>query len=105
MKRSQVYGDADPKAVLDEAKMKAALAKAVQWQQQEAGAEASTSTNGGGGDKSAASAAGKRGYNSMAAVDVTPEDMEVWRLKRLKEADPAAAWIDGEALLEYEKKK
>jgi len=102
VKRSQVYGDADPKAVLDEAKMKAALAKAVQWQQQEAGAEAS-SGNGSGGVMPS-SAAGKRGYNSMAAVDVTPEDMEVWRLKRLKESDPAAAW-DGETLLEYEKKK
>jgi len=78
-KRSQLYGEADSSVTLDEAKMKEALRKATE--------------NDGG-------ASNKRGYNSMATVDVSAEDIEAWRIKRLKEADPMSALINSDVLLE-----
>lgn len=43
----------------------------------------------------------KRVYNSMSSYEVTPEDMEVYRLKRLKGEDPMANLLESETLLEY----
>ena len=43
----------------------------------------------------------KRGYNSMTSIEMTVEDMEVYRLKRLKDEDPMAKLMDSETLLEY----
>lgn len=46
----------------------------------------------------------KRGYNSMQSVEVTEEDMEVYRMKRTKNEDPMAQFMgDGasDVLLEY----
>ena len=43
----------------------------------------------------------KRGFNSMTAVEMTLEEMEVYRLKRVKEDDPMAKLLDSDTLLEY----
>eukprot|EP01038_Epipyxis_sp_PR26KG_P006676 gene6676-9159_t len=46
----------------------------------------------------------KRQYNSIKSLDVTVEDMEVYRLKKTKTEDPMAALLDSDVLLEYEAK-
>jgi len=46
---------------------------------------------------------GKRGYNSMQSVDVTLEDMEAYRRKKVKTEDPMANLLDSDELLEYKK--
>lgn len=43
----------------------------------------------------------KRGFNSMKSTEVTEEDMEIYRMKRVKEDDPMAKLLDSEELLEY----
>ena len=44
--------------------------------------------------------AGKRKYNSLAEVDVTEEDMEAYRLRKVQKSDPMAK-IGSDELLEY----
>jgi len=86
VKRSDVYGESSG-APLDDDKVKLALQKA--------------------GEQKAADAnlaeleERKRSYNSMQSVDVTPEDMEAYRLTKVKRDDPMAAFLDSEDLLEY----
>lgn len=46
----------------------------------------------------------RRGYNSMKTVDVSLEDMEAYRRKRVKREDPMAAILASDTLLEYEEK-
>ena len=50
--------------------------------------------------KQATDGKAKRGDHSMHQVEVTPEDMEAYRLKRIKRDDPMAAFLsaagDGE---------
>jgi len=40
----------------------------------------------------------KRGYNSMQSVEMSQEDMEVYRLKRVKADDPMANYVDEDDL-------
>jgi hypothetical protein len=47
----------------------------------------------------------KRAFNSMTAVDVTAEDMEVYRQKRTKGEDPMADLLDSDTVLEYDEAK
>mmetsp|Transcript_6709 Transcript_6709/g.11212 ORF Transcript_6709/g.11212 Transcript_6709/m.11212 type:complete len:613 (+) Transcript_6709:52-1890(+) len=83
-KRSELYGDATS-ASLDPEKMKEAAARAT----------SSSSTKEEGAEENK-----KRGYNSMGAVDVTAEDMEVYRMKKVKADDPMAAFMNSDTLLE-----
>ena len=41
--------------------------------------------------------------SSIESVDVTAEDMEVYRMKKVKADDPMAALLDSEEILEYKK--
>jgi pre-mRNA-processing factor SLU7 len=101
-KRGDVYGDADSKVVLDETKMKEALRKAAEWQQNGGASGAAAAAAAAGSDGTVAG--NKRGYNSLqATADMTPEDMEAWRIKRQKEEDPMLALLGSEELLEYKK--
>ena len=95
-KRSFVYGEADANVVLDQDKMKEALRKAADWQQ----ANGSDGAGGQGLSDRAEGVTNKRGYHSMASVEVSAEDMEAWRIKRLKEQDPMSALMDSDVLLE-----
>lgn len=82
----------------DAAKGKDALRKAAEWQKVAAESEAKPA-----GEKAEGPMTNKRGYNSMTSVDVTSEDVEEWRLKRLKDADPMTKLMESEELLEYKK--
>jgi pre-mRNA-processing factor SLU7 len=87
VKRSDVYGESSGGAGLDDEKVLNAVQRQDEWAKQDHSQEAD--------DR-------KRGYNSMSTIDVTPEDMEAYRLKRLKREDPMAAFADTEELLEYD---
>ena len=65
--------------VLDKEKLKAALEK----ERERGGSRLAPGTSGSSDEK-------KRGYNSLSAnqVDVTPEEMEAYRLKRIRADDP-----------------
>jgi pre-mRNA-processing factor SLU7 len=79
VRSSKLYGEADPSASVDQDKLNAALARAAKKE---------------GDDK-------KRKYNSMnAAVDVTTEDMEAYRLLKDRKSDPMAS-ISSEKVLDY----
>ena len=97
--RSLVYGETDANLVLDQDKMKEALRKAADWQQAKDG-------DGSGSQRLSDRPEGvtnKRGYHSMTTVEVSAEDMEAWRIKRLKEQDPMSALMgDTDILLEKE---
>ncbi len=81
--RSKLYGEADPKAQLDQSKVKAALEKLDKQQHQ-----ANNSNN-------------KRKYNSMnAETDVTEEEMEAYRMRKEMRSDPMAK-ISSDEILEY----
>jgi pre-mRNA-processing factor SLU7 len=100
-KRSDIFGDSNPAAVsaLDAEKLAKAHRRAEEAEREErkraAGEQGGAS--GGAGDER------KRGYNSMQSVDVTAEDMEVYRMKKVKGDDPMAAFLDSEEVLEYKK--
>ena len=87
-KRSDVYGefDATSNIKLDEDKIKHALSK---YDETEGGKSSTIETN-------------KRGYNSMAAVEVTAEDMEAYRIKKSKREDPMEALLKSDEVLPYE---
>jgi len=87
-KRSDIYGDGGGMSEYDEEKVKEALARAEDWRK-EAAKEAELDDR-------------KRGYNSMRSIDVQPEDMEAYRLTKLKRDDPMAM-IDTDTILEYKK--
>lgn len=91
-KRSDIFGESNPAAVcsLDADKLAKAQRKAEEQ-------EALARQNAGAGDER------KRGYNSMQSVDVTTEDMEVYRMKKVKGDDPMAALLDSDVVLEYKK--
>lgn len=93
-KRSDIFGESNPAAVssLDADKLARAQRKADEQE-----AQARSSAAAGTGDER------KRGYNSMQSVDVTAEDMEVYRMKRVKGDDPMAALLDSDTVLEYKK--
>ena len=99
-KRSDIFGESDAAATsaLDAEKLKKAHMKAESL---DAAARNSNGNNTGSsvgdGDER------KRGYNSMQSVDVTAEDMEVYRMKKVKADDPMAALLDSEEILEYKK--
>jgi pre-mRNA-processing factor SLU7 len=99
-KRSDIFGDSNPAAVsaLDAEKLAKAHRRAEDAEREERKRAA--------GESAAQSGAGeerKRGYNSMQSVDVTAEDMEVYRMKKVKGDDPMAAFLDSEEVLEYKK--
>jgi pre-mRNA-processing factor SLU7 len=92
-KRSDIFGESSASAVsqldaekLAQAKRRAEEANAIQ---------SSSSGNHASGEER------KRGYNSMQPVDVTLEDMEVYRMKKVKADDPMAALLESDTLLEY----
>jgi pre-mRNA-processing factor SLU7 len=85
--RSELFGSDPSTRILDPKKLEAARLKAVE----------NESTVGKGDDR-------KRGYNSMQSVEVTVEDMEVYRMKKAKGEDPMEALMESGELLEYEKK-
>lgn len=89
-KRSDIFGDGNPAAQLDPEKLAQAKRRA-----EETGGGAAAAGEGKDGDER------KRGYNSMQSVDVTAEDMEVYRMKKLKAEDPMAALMESDTLLEY----
>lgn len=79
--RSKLYGEADPSAVLDDRKVKEALAKQEKEQD----------------DRN------KRKYHSMNAdVDMTEEMMEAYRIRKDKKSDPMAN-LGSDELLDYKK--
>jgi pre-mRNA-processing factor SLU7 len=87
--RSDVFGDSSASAVdkLDPAKLKAAYERANGKKK--------------GGDTDKETDDRKRGYNSMETSEVTIEDMEVYRAKKVKADDPMAAYMgDSEVLLD-----
>ena len=87
--QSKLYGEADQHREYDDEKLKEAMRR---QERQEAEAAAAS----GGGTKG-----GKRKYNSLAAdVDVTEEDMEAYRMRKVKADDPMARLGD-EELLDY----
>lgn len=92
-KRSDIFGESSAASAgaIDAAKLDKARRRAEE-EQQDQKAKASAS----GDDR-------KRGYNSMQNVDVTVEDMEVYRMKKTKGDDPMAAFMDSDTLLEYKK--
>jgi pre-mRNA-processing factor SLU7 len=78
--RSKLYGEANPKAQLDEAKLKEALSKEVPKEIVD--------------DR-------KRKYHSMnAEVEMTEEDMEAYRLLKDRKSDPMAN-IGSDEILDY----
>ncbi|KAH8055761.1 hypothetical protein JL722_8112 [Aureococcus anophagefferens] len=77
--RAALYG-AGQDVVLDEAKVRAAMARA-----RAAPADAANDAN----DK-------KRKYNSFATTDVTAEDMDAYRRTRVAADDPMATFLGGE---------
>jgi pre-mRNA-processing factor SLU7 len=80
MSRSKMYGDADPNAKVDKDKLKEALKKMDQTHEADVK---------------------KRKYNSMAAeVDVTQEEMEAYRMKKDRGADPMSK-ISSDEILDY----
>lgn len=87
VKRSDIYGESSSSVVLDDDKIKLALKRA---EEQKVAAM-----------NLAEQEERKRSYNSMQSVDVTPEDMEAYRLTKVKRDDPMAALLDSEELLEY----
>ncbi len=76
--RSDLYGESNSKVSFSDDKVKEKLAK-VRQQDQE--------------DGNNSSGARKRSYNSMQSSDVTPEDMEVYRLTKVKAEDPMAKYL------------
>jgi pre-mRNA-processing factor SLU7 len=90
-KRSDVFGEGSTSTVLDKEKLEQAYRKAEQG----------SATGGAAAAESAGGEERKRGYNSMQSVEVTTEDMEVYRMKRLKGDDPMAALMESDTLLEY----
>lgn len=78
--RSKLYGEADQHAELDKDKVKAALKKFDEGSDQK-----------------------KRKYNSVgAAVNVTEEEMEVYRMRKESRSDPMAN-LGSDELVEYKK--
>lgn len=96
-KRNDIFGESSAAAVstLDADKLARAMRRA---EEQEAGASSSTANTAAG---TVTGEERKRGYNSMQTVDVSVEDMEVYRMKRVKGDDPMAALLDSDTLLEY----
>lgn len=101
--RSQVFGEADKTVSLDPEKLARAHERDKLSSQQSSSSskdsskDSKSSKNGGKEDDR------KRGYNSMTTVDVSVEDMEVYRLKKNKAEDPMAAFMgDSEVLLEQD---
>ena len=90
VKRSDVYGESSGDVVLSEEKMAEALkrAEARMKREREEAAEEEEGTR-------------KRSYNSMQTVEVTPEDMEAYRILKSKRQDPMAELISGDEILEY----
>ena len=78
--RAALYGAPDKDVVLDEAKVRAAMARA-----RAAPNDAANDAN----DK-------KRKYNSFATTDVTAEDMEAYRRTRVAADDPMAKFLGGD---------
>jgi pre-mRNA-processing factor SLU7 len=89
LKRSDVYGEFDSasKHKLNEAKVQEALQRMD-----------SSGLNGASGN---ATDNKKRSYNSMQSIDVTPEDMEAYRLRKAKFEDPMAKLLSSDEILEY----
>jgi pre-mRNA-processing factor SLU7 len=79
--RSDIFGESSSVAVslLDAERLKEAHKRADEFQRRDHHGDAD--------DR-------KRGYNSMQNVDVTLEDMEVYRLNKSKGDDPMAAFAD-----------
>ena len=85
--RSDIFGESSADATLDEAKLQEAIRR-----QEEAKRNQSTVES---DDR-------KRSYNSMQPIDVRPEDMEAYRLTKMKRDDPMSNLLDPDApLLEY----
>jgi pre-mRNA-processing factor SLU7 len=80
--RSEMFGESDPATQLSEEKVKEKLSK---WKEEH------KSNN-----KDDTAASKKRSYNSMQSMEMTPEDMEVYRMTRMKTEDPMAKYMDQE---------
>eukprot|EP01041_Mallomonas_annulata_P010435 gene10435-21776_t len=95
-KRSDIYGEVNQGIVLDEDKVNKALLRAQEAsnKNKKDGNQDLSSSNGTIDER-------KRGYNSMEAIDVCPEDMEAYRRIRQKRDDPMAELLDSEELLPY----
>lgn len=86
-KRSELYGEVEAdKVELDERKLQDAIARQEQWARDVADKEVLDDR--------------KRSYNSTKSIDVSREDMEAYRLKKVKRDDPMAQFMDSEELLE-----
>lgn len=86
--RNKLYGE-QLAPELDKDKLKAALANEDKFQRD--------------ADRHAAEADDKkRKYNSMATTEVTPEEIEAWRIKRGNAADPMKDILTSDTLLDYE---
>jgi pre-mRNA-processing factor SLU7 len=86
VRRADVYGDASGEVELDEQKLQEALKRQEEFQRQAANERDADDR--------------KRKYNSNATSDVTPEDMEAYRMKRLNWHDPMANLLGSDQLLE-----
>eukprot|EP01032_Pedospumella_encystans_P012337 gene12337-14280_t len=92
-KRSDIFGESNAASAgaIDATKLEKARRRAEE------------ESNGGSASTAASGEERKRGYNSMQNVEVSVEDMEVYRMKRTKADDPMSALMDSEELLEYKK--
>ena len=89
--RNDVYGESSV-TTLDEGKVEAALERAKKSSE---GTSLDVGGDGSGGKK--------RGYNSShQSVDMTVEDMEAYRIQKMRREDPMAALLGSEDLLECE---
>lgn len=84
--RSEMFGEANPAVQLSEDKVKEKLSKWKEDKHQGKDDEAD-----GEGKQSK-----KRSYNSMQSQELTPEDMEVYRMTKFKSEDPMAQYRDEE---------
>eukprot|EP00606_Chrysophyceae_sp_TOSAG23-5_P000261 GSChrysophyteH2.ASY1.ANO1.712.1 assembled CDS len=90
VRRSDVFGDAAASLTLDPEKMKNALARAEQHQNEGKAGKAGDVLRSGG-----------LGGSTSGNGEVSVEDMEVFRMKRQKGEDPMAALLDSDKVLDY----
>jgi pre-mRNA-processing factor SLU7 len=90
-KRSDLFGEFDSKSSvpLDDSKVKLAMKKQLEIEKNNAQSN-QTEPN----EK-------KRAYNSMQAVDVSLEDMEAYRMRKVKRDDPMAQFLHSDKVLDY----
>lgn len=81
-----MFGEANPAVQLSEDKVKEKLSK---WKEDKHRGKDDEADGEGKQSK-------KRSYNSMQSQELTPEDMEVYRMTKFKSEDPMAQYRDEE---------